>query len=90
MVTDEKRIINKGTDPLSHNIHREGRGRLTRPVPWIKTNHIHFGFIRACNDNSIQEIHNIFASRYTKSIPQTETKHNKLGFHKNFVMNSNV
>ena len=78
------------SDLPGHNTHREGRGRLTKPVPWIKTNHIHFGFIKACNDNSIQEIHNIFASRYTKSIPQTETKHNKLGLHKNFDMNSNM
>ena len=78
------------SDLLVHDTHGESHGRLTRSVPQIKTNHINFGFIRACNDNSIQEIHNIFASRYTKSILQTETKHNKLGFHKNFAMNSNM
>ena len=77
---DKKVIINMGTDPLGHNIHREGRSRLIRLVPWIKTNHINFGFIRACNDNSIQAIHNIFANRYTKSIPQTETNTINLAF----------
>ena len=48
MITDEKRIINKGTDPLGHNTHREGRGRLTELAPQIKNNHnkpwIHQGF----------------------------------------------
>ena len=38
MVTDEKRIINKGTDLLGHNTHREGHSRLTEPAPQIKIN----------------------------------------------------
>ena len=38
MVTDEKRIINKRTDLLGHNTHREGHGRLTELAPQIKTN----------------------------------------------------
>jgi hypothetical protein len=47
MITDEKRIINKGTDPLGHNTHREDHGRLTRPVPQIKKKiTINLGFIR--------------------------------------------
>ena len=33
MVIDEKRIINKGTDLLGHNTHREGHNRLTEPAP---------------------------------------------------------
>jgi hypothetical protein len=78
------------SDLPGHNAYREGHGRLTEQHHRSKVITINLGFIRACNDNSIQEIHNVFASRYTKSIPQIEIKYNKLGFLKDFAMKSNM